>query len=228
MGTVGVECRVGPQPPLLSSPHPAWIQWMEMKTRADRVIFCLGEDAPHWDQNQFSPVIFWSHLCISPTQNSDDGGENESVGIKIFETEQRAWSSAGGMASQLVEQCGGLLKIRKKRQPPDAHWMCCRQSVKTREADLWIESATWQLYYCTLVVLESIALSNCHELHRAGTQYNGLAMDISSFRHFFSCVSYQRLLHQTKRAAAGTKSRTNFYFLCGVFIHSPSLVPAIG
>ena len=94
---------------------------MEMKTRADRVIFCLGEDAPHWDQNQFSPVIFWSHLCISPTQNSDDGGENESARIKIFETEQRAWSSAGGMASQLVEQCGGLLKIRKKRQPPDAH-----------------------------------------------------------------------------------------------------------
>ena len=47
---------------------------------------------------------------------------------------------------------------------------------------------------------------------------NGLAN--GSSRHFFSCVSSQRLLHQTKRAAAGTKSGTNFYFLCGVFIQT--------
>ena len=134
-------------------------EWNEDQIRAaDRVIFCLGEDAPHWDQNQFSPVVFWSHQCIFPKQNSNDWGENESVRIKIFETEQRAWSSAGRMASQLVEQCGGLLKIRKKRQPPDAHWMCCCQSVKTREADLWIESASRQLY-CTLVLYWATANS---------------------------------------------------------------------
>ena len=157
------ECRLGRSlhyPPL-SGRHPAWKQWM--KLRPDQS--CRPSHfLPWWrcttlGSKPISPVIFWSHLCIFPTQNSNDWGENESVRIKIFETEQRAWSSAGRMASQLVEQCGGLLKIRKKRQPPDAHWMCCCQSVKTREADLCLESAS-RLLYCTLVLYWATAKSS--------------------------------------------------------------------